>query len=96
LKHLAKTWQHLSTALGDQLVCGLHDYKFQWDLLSISDLTLEVALQKAMAAEMADKSSILSKELYKITNLAIAEANQAISLHCVSFRMLHVRRLDIW
>jgi len=60
LKRLAKTYnfgQYSNTALHDQLVCGLHDHKCQWDLLSISDLTLEVALQKATAAESADKGS---------------------------------------
>ena len=80
LRRLAKTCnfgQYLNTALCDQLVCGLRDRKCQRDLLSISDLTLDVALQKATAAETADKGSKhiradmtsdqpLSQELHKM------------------------------
>jgi len=60
LRRLAKTCnfgRYLDTTLRDQLVCGLRDRKCQRDLLSISDLTLAVALQKATAAESADKGS---------------------------------------
>ena len=60
LRRLAKTCnfgQYLNTALRDQLVCGLRDHKCQRDLLSISDLTLAVVLQKATTAETADKGT---------------------------------------
>ena len=81
LRRLAKTCnfgQYLNTALRDQLVCGLRDRKCQRDLLSTSDLTLAVALQKTTAAETAEKGSkriraditsdqSLSQELHKMT-----------------------------
>ena len=110
LRHLAKTCnfgQYLNTSLHDQLVCGLRDHKCQWDLLSISDLTLDVALQKATAAETADKGSKhihadmtsdqpLSQELRQPrVSLAIAASDQATSQPIVSFEMLHVRKWDI-
>ena len=60
LRRLAKTCnfgEYLDTALRDQLVCGLCDRKCQRDLLSISDLTLALAIQKTTAAETVEKGS---------------------------------------
>jgi len=50
LRRLAKTCnfgQYLETALQDQFVCGPHDEKCQRELLSVQELTADVALQKA-------------------------------------------------
>ena len=43
---------YLLTALQDQFVCGLKDLKCQQELLSILDLTVEIAQRKAQAAEV--------------------------------------------
>ena len=44
--------EYLRTALQDQFVCGLKDSKCQQELLSIADLTVEVAQRKAQAADV--------------------------------------------
>ena len=114
LRHLAKTHnfgQYLNTALRDQLVCGPCDHKCQRDLLSISDLTLAVALQKATAAETADKgikhihadittsAQPFSQELHKMAAQSKPCYCCGTSQPIVSFEMLHVthvRKWDIW
>ena len=45
--------QYLDTALHDLFVCGLHDCKCKQELLSTQELTLQMAIQKATAAETA-------------------------------------------
>ena len=79
LRRLAKTCnfgQYLDTALRDQFVCGLTDRKCQRELLTIQDLTLQTAIQKATAAETATRESRgihgasaerLSRELHKMS-----------------------------
>ena len=55
LRALAKSCNfgnYLLTALRDQFVCGLKDLKCQQELLSIPDLTVEIAQRKAQAAEV--------------------------------------------
>ena len=56
LQHLARTCdfgQFLEEALCDRLVCGLSNSSIQKKLLSENDLTLQRAIDIAMAAEMA-------------------------------------------
>ena len=80
LRRLAKTCnfrQYCDTALRDQFVCGLHDRKCQRELFSTQDLTLEMAIQKATAAETATRESrgiqgasterMASQDLHKMT-----------------------------
>ena len=60
LRRLAKTCnfgQYLDSALRDQFVCGLRDEKCQRELLCIQDLTANIALQKATAAEAVVKET---------------------------------------
>ena len=66
----------MDTALHDQFVCGLNDRKCQRELLTIQDLTLQTAIQKATAAETATRESRgihgasaerLSRELHKMS-----------------------------
>ena len=55
LRALAKSCNfgnYLLTALRDQFVCELKDLKCQQELLSIPDLTVEIAQRKAQAAEV--------------------------------------------
>ena len=55
LKKLAKSCnfnEYLKTVLLDQFVCGLKDTSCQQELLSIADLTVEVAQRKAQAVEV--------------------------------------------
>ena len=55
LRHLDKMCnfgQYLDAAIRDHFVCGLHDKKYQQELLGIPDLTVVIALQKATAAEV--------------------------------------------
>ena len=55
LRALAKSCNfgnYLLTAWRDQFVCGLKDLKCQQELLSIPDLTVEIAQRKAQAAEV--------------------------------------------
>lgn len=65
LRALAKSCnfgEYLRTALRDQLVCGLKDRKCQQELLSIADLTVEVAQRKAQAAEVVALETKSMKE----------------------------------
>ena len=110
LANICNFGQYLNIALHDQLVYGLRDCKCQRNLLSISDLTLDVALQKSTAAETADKGSKHVRADMTMTNLlarsftrwqprvslAIAAADQAISQPIVSFKMLHVFHVRKW
>ncbi|XP_060546776.1 gypsy retrotransposon integrase-like protein 1 [Pantherophis guttatus] len=48
---------HLDEMLLDQLVCGIKDLKLQRRLLARSELTLQVALDEARAAEMSGRSA---------------------------------------
>ena len=48
---------YLDTALRDQLVCGLHDIKCQKELLCMSSLLLQDAVQHARAYEAVAKES---------------------------------------
>ena len=60
LRRLAETCnfgQYLQTALRDQFVCGLRDKKCQRELLSIQDLTAEIAIRRATAAEVVSKET---------------------------------------
>ena len=60
LRRLAKTCDfgaYLDTALWDQFVRGLWDVKCQRDLLCVTDLTAELALKKARAAEVVLKET---------------------------------------
>ena len=60
LQRLAKTCsfgQYLDTALRNQFVCGLNDRKCQRELLTVQDLTLKTAIQKATAVETATRES---------------------------------------
>jgi len=60
LRSLATTCNfgaYLETAIRDQFVCGLQDTKCQKELLCLSDLTAETALQQARAAEAVHKES---------------------------------------
>ena len=65
LRQLAKTCnfgQYLETALRDQFVCGLRDEKCQRELLSIQDLTAEIAIRRATAAEVVSKETQAMQE----------------------------------
>ena len=65
LRRLAKTCnfgQYLETALRDQFVCGLRDEKCQRELLSIQDLTAEIAIRRATAAEVVSKETQAMRE----------------------------------
>ena len=44
LARMCNFGQYLETALRDQFVCGLRDEKCQRELLSIQDLTAEIAI----------------------------------------------------
>ena len=66
LRRLAKTCnfgQYLETALRDQFVCGLLDEKCQRELLSIQDLTAEIAIRRATAAEVVSKETQAMREI---------------------------------
>ena len=58
LHQLAKTCNlgdYLESAIRDQFVCRLRDAKTQKELLCVPDLTAQVALRKAYAAEAVYK-----------------------------------------
>ena len=77
LRHLAKTCnfgQYLETALRDQFVCGLHDEKCQRELLSIQDLTANIALQKAFETA----KSLLGQD----TALVHYDVKRTLKLYC--------------
>ena len=60
LKQLASTCKfaaYLDTALRDQFVCGMRDSRMQRELLLVKELTLESALQKSQAIEVATKET---------------------------------------
>ena len=60
LRRLAKTCNfgnYLDTAIHDQFVCGLKDKKCQQELLGIPELTANIALQNAAAAEVVSKET---------------------------------------
>ena len=48
---------HLDTAIRNQFVCRLRDKKCQQELLGILELTADIALQKAAAAEVVYKET---------------------------------------
>ena len=52
LAKLCNFGKYLKTTLRDQFVCGLKDARYQQELLSIADLTIEVAQWKAQAVEV--------------------------------------------
>ncbi len=63
LKNLASTCKFetfLNEAMRDRLVCGLNKSmsRTQMSLLSQADLTYELALQKCLAAEMAERANV--------------------------------------
>ena len=65
LRRLAKTCNfgnYLELAIRDQFVCGLRDIKTQRELLCISDLTVQIALRKARAAETVYKETQTMKD----------------------------------
>ncbi|KAG8130738.1 hypothetical protein E2320_017287 [Naja naja] len=51
-------FKELDDALLDQLVCGLKDLQIQRRLLAKPDLTLQLALDEAYAAELSNKSTV--------------------------------------
>ena len=60
LKKLAATCEYgdfLEQALRDRLVCGIRDQQIQRKLLSVSALTLQKAVEIAVAMELATKQS---------------------------------------
>ena len=64
LRQLPKTCNfgnYLETAIRDQFVCGLCDTKTQCNLC-VPDLTAQVALQKAHAAEAVQKETQSMRE----------------------------------
>ena len=68
LRKLAKSCnfgEYLKSALRDQFMCGLKDTRCQKELLSIADLTVEVAQRKAQAAEVIALETRSMKELEK-------------------------------
>ena len=48
---------YLNTALRDKFVCGLRDGHIQLELLSVKDLTVTQALEKAQAMEAASREA---------------------------------------
>ena len=65
LRSLAKSCNfgaYLKTVLRDQFVCGLRDTKCQQELLSIADLTVEIAPRRAQAAEVVALETKSMKE----------------------------------
>ena len=79
LQRLAKTCNfgnYLESVIRDQFVCGLRDTKTQQELLSIPDLTAQIALCKAHAAETVYKETCTMKDssCNKVTfNISIAK-----------------------
>ena len=70
LRGLAKTCNfgdYLDTAIRDQFVCGLQDTKCQKELLCIADLTVAVALRKALAAEVVTHEAKAMQEPFQGT-----------------------------
>ena len=60
LRKLAKSCNfanYLNTALRDQFVCGLRDSHVQQELLSVKNLTVAQALEKAQAMEAASREA---------------------------------------
>ena len=60
LRKLAKSCnfaKYLNTALHDQFVCGLRDSHVQQELLSVKNLTVAQALEKAQAMEAASREA---------------------------------------
>ena len=60
LRALAKTCNfatYLETAISDQFICGLNDPKFQQELLCQTNLTADLALQRAQGMEEVAKES---------------------------------------
>ena len=55
----AKFGDYLDTALRDQLVCGLHDSRCQKELLCMTSLTLEMAVQHARAFEAVSREATM-------------------------------------
>ena len=111
LRWLAKTCnfgQYLETALRDQFVCGLRDEKCQRELLSIQDLTAEITIRQATAAEVVSKETQAMQEsatgpvmLVKFTsclvNLSvIAVGSRAINRQIASARMQNVILARKW
>jgi len=65
---LAKTCnfkQYLELAIRDQFVCGLRDSKCQKELLCVADLTADLALQQAKAAEVVRKEMEVMQYFHK-------------------------------
>ena len=65
LRRLAKMCNfgnYLDTAIRDQFVCGLRDTKCQKELLCVADLTVAVALRKALAAEVVTREAKAMQE----------------------------------
>ena len=64
LRRLAKTCNfgnYLETAIRDQFVCGLRNTKTQRELLCVPELTAQIALHKARAAEAVYKETLAIK-----------------------------------
>ena len=66
LRRLAKTCNfgdYLESTIRDQFVCGLRDTKTQRELLCIPELTAQIALRKARAAEAVYKETLSMKDI---------------------------------
>ncbi|CAI5771789.1 Hypothetical predicted protein [Podarcis lilfordi] len=50
-------FRDLDGALMDQIVCGVRDIHLQWRLLAKPDLTLQKAIEEAVASEAAERSA---------------------------------------
>ncbi|KAG8137290.1 hypothetical protein E2320_004538 [Naja naja] len=53
---LQSEFRDLDDALLDRVVCGVRDVKLQWCFFAKTDLTLQMVLDKAQAAEMSNQS----------------------------------------
>lgn len=70
-------FRYLDEMLLDQLVCGVKDLKLQRRLLARSELTLQVVLDEARAAEMSDRSASEIQQFQAVP----APAGKPLSVH---------------
>ena len=74
----------MKTALHDQFVCGLKDTRCQQELLTIANLTIELAQQKAQAVEVIALETKSVKELEK--EGATLQEDEVHILHVTCYR----------
>ena len=85
LRALAKSCnfgEYLRTVLRDRFVCGLKDSKCQQELLSIADLTVELAQRKTQAAEVVAIETKSIKESGKEDAIQQDEDVNALRVTC--------------